>query len=97
ITAPTMLTNNSPLPGGTVTITGSGSSLTAVLSGDGGMAIHCSLMITATGDSATVPMQTCDTTISGIPVVITFTSGTVTLGAGDGGQILTAMASITVG
>jgi hypothetical protein len=92
LTAPLALTYNTPLPGGTATISGTGSSLTTVLSGADGGGINCTLMITATGDSATVPMQTCETTIMTIPVIITFTSGTVTLS----GQTLTAMANVTV-
>jgi hypothetical protein len=92
ITAPTTLTYNSPIMGGSVVISGSGSMLTAVLSGGDAGGFDCTLMITATGDNATVPMQTCDTTIMGIPVAITFASGgTVSLS----GSTLTAMATIT--
>jgi hypothetical protein len=91
ITAPAMLTYSTALTGGSATISGSGSALTLVVNG-GDSGLDCSLAITASGDMATVGMQSCDATIEGIPVVITFTSGTATLS----GTALSAMASITV-
>jgi hypothetical protein len=94
VTMPISTTDNTPIMGGAATITGSGSSLSVTLASEAGF--NCTLSLTGSGDTATLAMQTCDTTVTAdgitVPVIITFTSGTVTLS----GQTLTASAQITV-
>ena len=75
IAQPAMLTYTTSSTGNTATISGMGSALTLAIGGDSG--INCSLALVGAGDMATVGMQTCDATIDGIAVVITFESGAV--------------------
>jgi hypothetical protein len=91
ITAPVTLAYTTPIVGGDATIAGTGDALTAVLSSDAGL--NCSIAITANGDAATVNAgQTCDLSLMGIAVVITFTGGTVDIS----GSTLTTTAQVTI-